>query len=51
MPPELRVVAAYPIAQLKEAPHPTLAKEWLALLFSDAGKDALRGAGFLVAPP
>ena len=50
IPPEINVVAAYPIAQLKKAPNPTLAQQWIALVTSAAGAEALRQAGFQPCP-
>ena len=51
IPPEVNVRAEYPIALLKGAPHPTLARAWVDLLKSAAGLAALREAGFLPCPP
>jgi molybdate transport system substrate-binding protein len=50
IPPELNVTAEYPIAVLKAAPHPALAREWVTLLRSPAGVEALREAGFVRCP-
>lgn len=50
IPPELNVVAEYPIAVTTGAPHAALAKAWVELVLSDAGKRRLAEAGFL-APP
>jgi len=47
IPPELNVTAEYPIAVLKGAPNPELARRWIELLKSTAGAAALREAGFL----
>jgi molybdate transport system substrate-binding protein len=47
IPPELNVTAEYPIAVLKGAPNPELARRWIELLKSTAGTAALREAGFL----
>ena len=51
IPPEVNVTAEYPIALLKGAPHPALARAWIALVKSAAGLAALREAGFLPCPP
>jgi molybdate transport system substrate-binding protein len=50
IPPELNVMAEYPIAVLKSAPNPALARQWLDLVKSAAGVAALREAGFLPCP-
>jgi len=50
IPPELNVVAEYPIAALKEAPHPELARRFVELVTSPAGAAALRDAGFTACP-
>jgi molybdate transport system substrate-binding protein len=50
IPPELNVVAEYPIAALKAAPHPDLARRWIELVKSPAGAAALREAGFAACP-
>jgi molybdate transport system substrate-binding protein len=47
IPPELNVTAAYPIAVLKAAPHPELARAFIALVRSPAGATVLREAGFV----
>jgi molybdate transport system substrate-binding protein len=46
IPPEMNVVAAYPIAALKAAPHPDLARRFIELVKSPDGAAALREAGF-----
>jgi molybdate transport system substrate-binding protein len=51
IPPELNVTARYPIAALKKAPSPGLARQWIALVTSAAGAAALRDAGFMPCPP
>jgi molybdate transport system substrate-binding protein len=51
IPPEVNVTAEYPIALLKGAPHPALARAWIDLVKSAAGQAALREAGFLPCPP
>ncbi|MEO5769456.1 MAG: molybdate ABC transporter substrate-binding protein [Polyangia bacterium] len=50
IPPELNVTAEYPIAVLKSAPHRQLAEQWVALVKSAAGAEALRAAGFSPCP-
>ena len=49
IPAELNVVAEYPIAAVKAAPHPKLAEDWIELVSSPAGRKALAEFGFL--PP
>jgi molybdate transport system substrate-binding protein len=48
IPPEQNVIAEYPIAQLKNAPHPRLAGDWMTLVLTAPGQAALQEAGFLV---
>ena len=48
--PELNVIAEYPIAALKAAPQPDLARRWIELVKSPAGAAALREAGFTACP-
>src|SRR5204863_278469 len=50
IPPELNVIAEYPIAALAAAPHPDLARRWIELVKSPAGAAALRAAGFTACP-
>jgi molybdate transport system substrate-binding protein len=50
IPPELNVTAAYPIALLKAAPHPDLARAFIDLVRSPAGATVLREAGFVPCP-
>lgn len=50
IPPEMNVTAEYPIATLNGAPHGVLAAQWIALVKSPAGAEALRGAGFVPCP-
>jgi molybdate transport system substrate-binding protein len=50
IPPELNVTAEYPIAALKAAPQPELARRFIALVRSPAGVAALREAGFAPCP-
>jgi len=47
IPPELNVMAAYPIAALKAAPHRDLARAFVDLVRSPAGAAVLREAGFV----
>jgi molybdate transport system substrate-binding protein len=47
IPLDVNVLAEYPIAVLKEAPHPDLARRWVDLVKSPAGAAALREAGFV----
>jgi len=49
IPPEINVVAEYPIAVLKAAPNTALAHAWLALVLSAAGQELLTKRGFLPA--
>ena len=50
IPRELNVTAEYPIAVLSGAPHAAMAAQWIALLKSPVGAEALRAAGFSVCP-
>lgn len=50
IPPELNVTAEFPIALLKGAPNPALARQWVDLVKSSTGAAALREAGFLPCP-
>ncbi len=50
IPPELNVTAAYPIAALKAAPSPDLARAFIDLVRSPAGAAVLREAGFVPCP-
>jgi molybdate transport system substrate-binding protein len=47
IPPELNVVAEYPIAIVSNAAHPQLASDWLTFVLSSDGQRALREHGFL----
>ena len=49
IPPEVNVIAEYPIAVVSSAAHPGLARAWVDFVLSEAGQGALRRAGFL--PP
>jgi molybdate transport system substrate-binding protein len=46
IPADLNVTAEYPLAVLTNAPHPELAREWLELVLSATGQQALHRAGF-----
>ena len=50
IPPDLNVTAAYPIAALKAAPSPDLARAFVDLVRSPAGATVLREAGFVPCP-
>src|SRR5580698_1108392 len=50
IPPEINVTAAYPIATLKGAPNPELARAFIALVRSPSGVAVLREAGFVPCP-
>jgi molybdate transport system substrate-binding protein len=49
--PGLNVFAEYPIATLKAAPEPGLARAWVDLVLSEPGQQRLAAAGFLPAAP
>jgi molybdate transport system substrate-binding protein len=49
--PDLNVIAEYPIAALKAAPAPELARAWVELVLSAEGQRRLAAAGFLAAQP
>jgi molybdate transport system substrate-binding protein len=46
IPEELNIVATYPIAALKEAQSPELAREWVKLVVSEEGQRVLEEWGF-----
>ena len=50
IPAELNVTASYPIAALRAAPSPALARAFIDLVRSPAGATALREAGFVACP-
>jgi molybdate transport system substrate-binding protein len=50
IPPELNIVAEYPIAILRGAPQPALGQRWIDLVRSPAGSAVLREAGFVTCP-
>ena len=41
IPPNLNIIATYPIAALKDAKDPALAKKWVALVTSSEGQRVL----------
>lgn len=51
IPPELNVIAEYPIATLESAPHPELARAWIRLLLSEQARQVLAKAAFVVSEP
>ncbi|WP_438008768.1 molybdate ABC transporter substrate-binding protein [Sorangium sp. So ce321] len=50
IPPDINVIAGYPIAVVVGAAHPGLARAWVDLVLSEAGQGALQRAGFLGRP-
>jgi molybdate transport system substrate-binding protein len=46
IPPDLNIVATYPIAVLEDAKEPDLAREWVNLVTSDEGQRVLEKWGF-----
>lgn len=46
VPPPLNVIAKYPIAVVRHAPHPALARAWVALVTSAQGQAVLQRFGF-----
>jgi len=50
IPPEMNVIAKYPIAVVRAAVHPKLAQQWVTFMLSEQGQGILRGAGFIVPP-
>jgi len=50
IPADVNVVAEYPVAVVKGAPHPELARRFIELVRSPAGTAALREAGFVACP-
>lgn len=46
IPPDLNVVARYPIAAVKTSTRPSLARAWIALVRSPVGRATLESAGF-----
>ena len=46
IPPELNVLAEYPVAVVTRGPHRELAREWVALVTGPEGQAALTRAGF-----
>jgi molybdate transport system substrate-binding protein len=50
IPPDINVIAEYPIAVVTGAAHPGLGRAWVAYVLSAEGQQALRTAGFLPPP-
>lgn len=48
IPPDINVIAEYPIAVVAGAPHPNLASAWVKLVQSELGRRTLQGAGFIL---
>ena len=46
IPPDLNIIATYPIAALKDAKSPELARKWVDLVVSDEGQRVLEEWGF-----
>jgi molybdate transport system substrate-binding protein len=46
IPPNLNIVATYPVAVLKDAKSPELARKWVALVTSEEGQRVLKKWGF-----
>jgi molybdate transport system substrate-binding protein len=46
IPPDLNIIANYPIAVLKDAKDPQLARKWVDLVVSDEGQRVLEKWGF-----
>ena len=46
IPPDLNIVATYPIGTLKDAQEPGLAREWVELVTSEEGQRVLDEWGF-----
>ncbi len=46
IPPDLNIVAAYPVAALKDAKEPDLARKWVDLVTSEEGQRVLKKWGF-----
>jgi molybdate transport system substrate-binding protein len=46
IPPELNIVATYPVAVLENARSPELAREWVELVVSEEGQRVLEKWGF-----
>ncbi len=51
IPPELNVIADYPIAVVAGAAHPALARAWVERVLSAEGQAVLREAGFMAPSP
>lgn len=50
IPADVNIVAEYAVAVVTGAEHPELSRAWVRLLLSEAGRRALRDAGFLLPP-
>jgi molybdate transport system substrate-binding protein len=48
IPENVNVIAEYPIAIVSDAPHRDLARAWIDLVLSSAGRRALKKAGFIL---
>jgi len=48
IPPEVNVIAEYPLAVVEGAPHPELAKSWVALAISEPARRIFAAAGFML---
>jgi molybdate transport system substrate-binding protein len=46
IPPDLNIIAAYPVAALKEAEDPELARAWVDLVTGEEGQEILEKWGF-----
>jgi molybdate transport system substrate-binding protein len=46
IPPDLNIIATYPIATIKVAKEPALAKKWVDLVTSSEGQEVLKTWGF-----
>jgi molybdate transport system substrate-binding protein len=46
IPPDLNILATYPIATIKDAKEPALAKKWVDLVTSSEGQEVLKTWGF-----
>lgn len=46
IPPDLNIIATYPIAALKDSKHPALARKWVKLVVSDEGQRVLEKWNF-----
>jgi molybdate transport system substrate-binding protein len=46
IPPDLNIIATYPIASLKDAEDPELARKWVDLVTSEQGQKVLKKWNF-----